>query len=126
MKEVNDLILRKMTELMHRKNISRPELASKIGLHKQTIYDYFNGKADVSIKTIALISKEYDIDLCWWFKKEVNYDDIANQNNVSQLNEQENPMEIIEFLQDQIRKKDNQIEFLQNQISGNINQSTGT
>lgn len=113
---------------MNRKGLSRPQLAEKIGMHKQTIYDYYNHKAEVSIKTLAALSKEFDIDLCWWFKHESK----LQESKLIEPKLEETKMET-ERLWKQIEQKDNEInsllkrmEFLESLLQESKNQSTGT
>lgn len=115
---------------MSRKGLSKPQLAEKIGVHKQTLYDYYKQKAEVTIKTLALISKVFEVDICWWFKPEnIDYEEVK-ENFEPNINEEQ--MEN-KKLWKQIEQKDNEInsllkriEFLENLMSENRNQSTGS
>lgn len=109
----------KIKDFLDSKGIEVRELGEILGISKQAAYDLLK-KEDVNTKHLKV--------LCDKFKMPINHFFDAESGQVQEPSGEEGylPKEVYQDLKKQLIQKDNQIEFLQNQINSCPNQKTGT
>ncbi len=100
-----EAIILKIKQLLDKKKMAIPELAEKIGLAKQSCYDFLSGKTEIKIKNLEKISTVLEVSMLYWFEEtnshvneqqaiygninkndnnRVDHSIIANGNNINQ------------------------------------------
>lgn len=107
---------RKLKELINSRRTSQKELAEKLELSEHGIGRMIkNGEFKVS--TLEEISKILKVPMNYWFEeKDIKENYVGEENSNYVLTNNEEMKTLNELLQDQLKKKDGQIEFLENQL----------
>jgi len=82
-------ILQKIKKLQKENKLSTKEISKEIGVTSQTLYDYFSGKTQISIKNLQKIAKVFDVPMTYFFEEQTDTDNI-NYVNLKEENEKLN------------------------------------
>jgi len=66
-----DSIIHKIKALQEGKNLTIPKFAEGIGLTRQSVYDFLNGKTAISIKNLEKIAKYFNVPMTYFFEKDL-------------------------------------------------------
>jgi transcriptional regulator with XRE-family HTH domain len=76
-------ILLKIKDLQKTQRYSTKELAKEIDVTAQTLYDYFSGKTQISIKNLQKIAGVFNVPISYFFEEKGNSHNISNIENSS-------------------------------------------
>ncbi len=106
-----DYIINKIKELQSIKKINTKEFAKLINVTPQTLYDYFNGKTQISIKNLIKIAKAFNVPVSYFFDESdtvpPSVQNVSNNEQIEFLKTQ------IELLKQQLVDKQKIIELLE-------------
>ncbi len=107
------MIYRKIEYLRIQKNFTKEGLAKAIGKSRQWYYDIFKVK-NINVEDLMELSKVFEVSICYFFENE---DNVVNEpRNPYILTDIDITTETILELRNQLKQKDEQIQFLQHLI----------
>lgn len=101
-----ETIILKLKRLQEAKNLSIPQLAEKVGMSKQNIYDIYSHKTALSLKHLEIFSIFFKVPMTFWFSDDssiVNDPEVAYRlkQRVEELEDDKDHLkQTIEFLQE--------------------------
>ena len=122
-----DFIIQKIKHLQEQKKVSVKDLAKAISVTRQSIYDYYNGKTNLSINTLQKIAHYFGVPVSYFFDEGAGTvingtgNIISNSSNVNitidrQQHEIARLKELLKEKDAQLSEKDKRINTLEHLI----------
>jgi transcriptional regulator with XRE-family HTH domain len=120
----------KIKILASRKNMSVPQLAEMSGMDKQKLYPILK-RGDCTVKTLEALSSALNVSPAYWWEEETAKAENQNSNNLNEpkMNYGEtitrtHHEDVVHQLEQRLKEKDDQIDFLRHQIDCNFKSKT--
>ena len=114
-----DYIRLNIKRLIKESDLTIPELANKMGLTRQSLYNLIDGKTDPTLKNLIKISNILNIPLISFFKKESESPSEFNEKSANYKPKKidSNMEEILKDLSSTVRRQSEKIEQLEKELA---------